>query len=264
MAARSPNGSDNNNDGDGGTSTGNTTTGYTTTRYTIEELSRRVSMSARNIRAHQARRLLPPPERVGRTALYTEAHVRRLETIKGLQRQGFNLVAIEAILGPRGVEPAGDAVQAVLRRLSSEHPALVHGLSRHGVLAHGTDGTVRPIRPRLVRTALELRHAGVQPGLSLQLLNEVLDRVRHVADDLVALACARILTLSPNLLAGGALSFEEFDQVAIVVTQGLIALLTEAFRVSVETASQTSVSDLLAQRVAGEAELTDYGAVDMG
>src|SRR5947208_1701520 len=45
--------------------------------YTVDELAARVGMSARNIRAYQARELLPPPRRVGRSGYYSEAHVRR-------------------------------------------------------------------------------------------------------------------------------------------------------------------------------------------
>lgn len=78
-------------------------------RYTVEELARAVAMSPRNIRAHQARRLLDPPVRLGRSAYYTALHVRRLEAIKALQRQGFNLVAIQAILGTSTGSPAEPA-----------------------------------------------------------------------------------------------------------------------------------------------------------
>ena len=44
-------------------------------------------MSARNIRAYQARRLLAPPVRAGRNAYYGEAHVHRLQEIQALQRE---------------------------------------------------------------------------------------------------------------------------------------------------------------------------------
>lgn len=235
-----------------------------TTGYTIDELARKVAMSARNIRAHQARRLLPPPVRSGRTVLYDDSHLRRLEAIKALQRQGFNLVAIEAILGIRGAEVSTEALAGILRRLSNEQPALVYELSRHGVLVRGEDGSVRTARPRLLHSALDLRHAGVQPGLSLQLLKEILDRVRLIADELVSATGARIIALTPELAGSGALSWEEFDRNAMVLTQGLIGLLTEAFRVAVENSGQTSVPDLLAQRFGGEVQLQEIGAVDNG
>ncbi|MET8463622.1 MerR family transcriptional regulator, partial [Micromonospora zamorensis] len=102
--------------------------------YSVEELARKVGMSPRNIRAHQARRLLPPPVRRGRAALYDDSHVRRLDAILALQRQGFNLVSIEAMLGVRASDEAPDGLTAMLQRLTADRPALAHALTRHGVI----------------------------------------------------------------------------------------------------------------------------------
>lgn len=188
--------------------------------YTIDELARKVAMSARNIRAHQARRLLPPPRRAGRMALYDDEHVRRLESIKRLQRQGFNLAAIEAVLGVGRVEPGLGPVRTAVGQLGAEDPDLVPGLSH-----------------------------------SMHLLTEILDWIRHVADEVFAQATARILALHPSL--AGVHAFEEFERAAVNLTQGLVALLTEAFRVAVEAAGRSSVADLLALRASGEPQLAD-------
>jgi DNA-binding transcriptional MerR regulator len=69
---------------------------------TIEELARRVDMTPRNIRAHQSRGLLPPPERTGRVAVYGDAHEQALLRIKELQKRGYNLAAISALLAEGG------------------------------------------------------------------------------------------------------------------------------------------------------------------
>ncbi|MFD8496648.1 MerR family transcriptional regulator [Amycolatopsis sp. NPDC059657] len=84
--------------------------------YTIEELSSAIGMSVRNIRAHQTRGLLPAPAKSGRFALYGPVHMRRLEQIASLQKQGFNLVSIAAMLGA-GQEPqeTGAACPEVMR-----------------------------------------------------------------------------------------------------------------------------------------------------
>lgn len=55
-------------------------------------------MTVRNIRAHQARGLLPPASRRGRTLCFGEEHVNRLRLIRRLQTAGFNLRAIAALL----------------------------------------------------------------------------------------------------------------------------------------------------------------------
>ncbi len=73
---------------------------------TIEELARRVDMTPRNIRAHQSRGLLPPPERTGRVAFYGPSHEHALRRIKALQERGYNLAAIAALLAEGGDDRA--------------------------------------------------------------------------------------------------------------------------------------------------------------
>src|SRR5881398_3231495 len=72
-------------------------------RCTIGELSEQVGMTVRNIRAYQARGLLPPPVVDGRVGFYTDLHRERLLMIRRLRAEGFNLVAISALL--TGVVP---------------------------------------------------------------------------------------------------------------------------------------------------------------
>src|SRR3954454_5159171 len=65
---------------------------------TIDELARRTGMTVRNIRAHQSRGLLQPPEIEGRTGYYGAEHVARIELIAEMQADGFNLAAIKRLL----------------------------------------------------------------------------------------------------------------------------------------------------------------------
>ena len=55
---------------------------------TIDELAQRTGMTVRNIRAHQSRGLLPPPEVRGRTGYYGPDHVARIDLIQDLRRTG--------------------------------------------------------------------------------------------------------------------------------------------------------------------------------
>ena len=55
-------------------------------------------MTVRNVRAHQSRGLLPPPEVRGRTGYYGAEHVARVELIRELQADGFNLELIRRLL----------------------------------------------------------------------------------------------------------------------------------------------------------------------
>ncbi len=64
----------------------------------IDELARRAGTTTRNIRALQSLGLLLPPTIRGRTAHYDEAHLGRLEAVIRLQRSGFSLASIRALL----------------------------------------------------------------------------------------------------------------------------------------------------------------------
>jgi DNA-binding transcriptional MerR regulator len=55
-------------------------------------------MTVRNIRAHQAKGLLPPPQVRRRVGYYGAEHAARLALIRDLQHDGFNLAAIKHLL----------------------------------------------------------------------------------------------------------------------------------------------------------------------
>jgi DNA-binding transcriptional MerR regulator len=67
-------------------------------RLTIEQLAADTGMSVRNIRSHQARGLLAPPEVRSRVGYYGPEHVAQLRLIRDLQEQGFNLGGIKRLL----------------------------------------------------------------------------------------------------------------------------------------------------------------------
>ena len=149
---------------------------------TIDELAQRVGMTARNVRAYQSRGLIPPPTVRGRTGYYGDEHVSRLELIRDLQAEGFNLEAIKRILSRAPGKSVGevlDFTRAVAAPFSDERPEVMDGV----VLAErwGDEltpdlvrrieklGLVRPLAdnlwevrsPRLLSAATELTEAGV-------------------------------------------------------------------------------------------------------
>ncbi len=85
-------------------------------------------MTARNIRAHQSRGLLSPPEVRARTGYYTGEHVARIRLIQDMQAQGFNLKAIERLLAlgtARGSENALAFERAILTPFAEEQPEVI-------------------------------------------------------------------------------------------------------------------------------------------
>jgi DNA-binding transcriptional MerR regulator len=67
-------------------------------QLTIEQLAAETGMSVRNIRSHQARGLLAPPEVRSRVGYYGPEHVAQLRLIRSLQDEGFNLNGIKRLM----------------------------------------------------------------------------------------------------------------------------------------------------------------------
>lgn len=165
---------------------------------TIDELAQRVGMTVRNVRAHQARGMLPPPEVRGRTGYYDADHVARLELIQDMQADGFNLRAIRHALDalPAGAGPeALEFRRRVVAPWTDEEPEIVDRVVLESLFGGADEvllaeaarvGTVRLIdadrveipAPSLLRAAGEVVALGVPLADVLKLQREV---NRHVA-----------------------------------------------------------------------------------
>lgn len=175
---------------------------------TIDELAQRVGMTVRNVRAHQSRGLLPPPEVRGRTGYYGDDHVARLELIKDMQADGFNLRAIRHALDalPAGAGPEALAFRRrVVAPWSDEEPELMDRAALDSLLGVGADasafdeavrlGIVRVLdedrvevpAPSLVRAGAEVVSLGVPLADVLKLQREMNRHVAAVAKAFVRL-----------------------------------------------------------------------------
>jgi DNA-binding transcriptional MerR regulator len=164
-------------------------TDVTDDALTIDEVARRVGMTARNVRAHQSRGLIAPPILKGRTGYYGPEHVARLEMIRDLQEQGFNLEAIRRLLENAPVGSPAEALdfaRMLVAPFGDERPRVVHErdfVKRWGgaltsdladrALALGVvrdlgDGTYEVRSPRLVRAAEELADLGVPLEVTIE------------------------------------------------------------------------------------------------
>ena len=180
----------------------------TAEELTIDELARRTGMTVRNIRAHQSRGLLPPPQVRGRTGFYGPDHESRIELIRELQADGFKLEAIGRLL-----DSAGGSSDEVLRFtravkapfedeqpqiVSAEElaerwgagdaaPALLRKAEKLGILRPLPDGNFEELSPRLGQASAELAALGIPPETALDVAAELRKHSDAVAKTFVEL-----------------------------------------------------------------------------
>jgi DNA-binding transcriptional MerR regulator len=173
---------------------------------TIDELARETGMTARNIRAHQSRGLLAPPEVRGRTGYYGSEHVERIKLIQELQSNGFNLELIGRLLASaegssRRVleftqalrEPFADEqkeivdVDLLTEQWHSVDPAMRDRAVELGLLRPVGSGRYEMTSPRLFAAGLELAALGVPVSDTLELADHIRKRAAEVAELYVSL-----------------------------------------------------------------------------
>ena len=164
-------------------------------QLTIEQLAAQSGMSVRNIRAHQARGLLDPPEVRARVGYYGPAHLEQLRLIRDLQDDGFNLGAIKRLLDDTQGTAArlrrfGEALSAVATRERGEiltleelgrrfrvdpdeAPEVLAEAERLGVLVPIAEGRYRAPSPSLLAIAQEVVARGISLRSALAVLEDI-------------------------------------------------------------------------------------------
>jgi len=175
---------------------------------TIDELARRSGMTVRNIRAHQSRGLLPPPQVRGRTGFYGPDHESRIGLIRELQADGYKLEAIGRLL-----ESAGGSSEEVLRftravkaPFENETPQIVTGeelaerwgagdaapqllrkAEKLGILRQLPDGKFEELSPRLGQASAELAALGIPAEAALEVAADLRKHSDAVAQTFLSL-----------------------------------------------------------------------------
>lgn len=181
---------------------------------TIDELSRETGMTARNIRAHQSRGLLPPPTVRARTGFYGPEHLTRIRLIQDMQGQGFNLKAIERLLeigAGGGSEQALEFERALLQPFGTEKPEaitaeeltrtfgappdrkLLAKAERIGVLRPIGEGTWEVPSPTMLRAARELVELGIPLNHALAVGESITKNTTAIARQFVRLFVQDVL-----------------------------------------------------------------------
>jgi len=172
-------------------------------QLTIEQLAAESGMSVRNIRAHQARGLLHPPEVRQRVGYYGPDHVARLRLITELQADGFNLKGIERLVAGES-EGASEAMLSFRRAITAPFedeqaemitadelaerfaakadPKALERATKLGVLIPVGESTFEVPSPRLLAIAEEVVGRGVPMDAALDVVEVMKRSSRYVAE----------------------------------------------------------------------------------
>jgi DNA-binding transcriptional MerR regulator len=226
---------------------------------TIEQLAAEVGMTVRNIRSHQSRGLLPPPEVRARVGYYGSEHAARLRLILDLQADGFNLAAIERLVNAQ----SGSAARllglrhALTAPFESETPEIVTGadlLERFGEVSGKDVERIRKLKllvplgddrfevpsPSLMKAAEEVTALGISLHAALALVERVSRDCESISRAFVRLY---IKELWDPFVEDGQPE-ERWDEVVAAISslraiasEALLAVFKQRMATEVETAS---------------------------
>lgn len=172
-------------------------------RLRVDDLAQRTGIASGTIRFYQREGLIAAPEREGRVAYYSPAHIDRLERIRALQAQGLPLALVRDLLEREdegediggwlaldtavfGRPPEIERVDAdTLSGLGLEGPD-VAALEAAGVLRRDDDGLFEAL-PGIMRLIAQLVAAGVPPETISAGAGRISQRLAEVAGTMAEL-----------------------------------------------------------------------------
>lgn len=185
--------------------------------FTIDELAAKTGVPSRTIRFYQSKHVLPAPAKRGRVAVYSSAHVERLELVTELQNKGLRLRAIRELVTQPDVsatrirawlgvgqqlddyaqdEPQLLTEDEVREAVGGELPHVtLRELVRKGALEKRGEGSrARYLveSPQLLRISGHLRAAGISLDVALEMRAILERRLRRAAEELVGYAIDHI------------------------------------------------------------------------
>lgn len=159
---------------------------------TVEQLAHETGMSVRNIRNHQSRGLLPPPEVRARVGYYGPQHVARLRLIQEMQAEGFKLSAISRLIGEHGEDAdrfvglrqavtAPFATEApevyerteLVEKFGTEDDKLLEKAQKLGLLIDLGEERYEAPSPALIRAAEEVLGMGIELPAALAAIEKL-------------------------------------------------------------------------------------------
>ena len=164
---------------------------------TIDQLAQRSGVTVRNIRAYQARGLLPPPQVRSRTGYYGPEHAARLALVQELSSEGVKLDTVKKLLDTTGgstervlhfLRTIRQAFAEQERTIASEaelaerfgttSQATLRRAQKLGLLRRIDEEQYEEVSPRLTRAAQSL----VELGIPIEKGLDVAEQLRRHAD----------------------------------------------------------------------------------
>jgi DNA-binding transcriptional MerR regulator len=159
---------------------------------TVEQLAYETGMSVRNIRNHQSRGLLPPPEVRARVGYYGPEHVARLRLIQEMQGEGFKLSAISRLIGEHGADadrfvglrqavtapfateaPEVYSREELVEKFGIDNDRLLEKAQKLGLLVALGDDRFEAPSPALIRAAEEVTGMGIELPAALTAIEKL-------------------------------------------------------------------------------------------
>jgi DNA-binding transcriptional MerR regulator len=159
---------------------------------TVEQLAYETGMSVRNIRNHQSRGLLPPPEVRARVGYYGPEHVARLRLIQEMQAEGFKLSAISRLIGEHGADadrfvglrqavtapfateaPEVYSREELVEKFGTDDDRLIEKAQKLGLLVDLGEDRFEVPSPALLRAAEEVAGMGIELPAALAAIEKL-------------------------------------------------------------------------------------------
>jgi DNA-binding transcriptional MerR regulator len=176
--------------------------------FTVDELAAAAGLPVRTVRHYQSEKVLPPPQRRGRIAVYGQEHLDRLLLIGRLQDRGLRLAAIRDVFkrvekgevwlddwlglgdelrAPWSEERPAVLTEAELAERVGGRPGAVAALVAAGLARrqHGLTSTYLVPSLGLLDITLQLDAAGVDIDTAASAAGTIRKHLRRASSDLV-------------------------------------------------------------------------------
>jgi DNA-binding transcriptional MerR regulator len=246
-------------------------------QLTIEQLAAESGMTVRNIRAHQARGLLSPPEVRMRVGYYGPDHAAQLKMIRDLQDDGFNLGGIKKLMddshgtaerllrfkrtlteAPRSERAETLSTEELVDRFrisAAEARAVLAKAQKLGVLVPVGEGQYETPSPSLLVAAEQVIRSGISLDATLTMLEEIAQHADAISQSYVKLFLSEVW--DPFRRAG--MPQEQWTEMEASIAR-LRPLAAQALLVVFEERMSATVEDAFGEITVGASSTADEHA----